>query len=259
MNRLVSPNTETFSPQVVVKDVSLGASAAAADRFAEKIATTSDCVLGLATGGTPRDFYRLLAERDLCFSGVTTFNLDEYVGLAHDHPQSYRSYMRTHLFEKVGLDDRQTHFPVATSPTSDLQLAGAAYEKEIAAAGGIDLQLLGIGRNGHIAFNEPGASRTSRTRVVHLTESTIDANARFFDNRDQVPRQAISMGIASILDAKEIAVLAFGKQKSAAVAASLHGPVDASCPASFLRLHPNVTWYLDRDAMTSSSTEKSNA
>ncbi len=208
-----------------------------------------DAVLGLATGATMEPVYdalrRAYRHGDISFSLVTTFNLDEYVGLPADHPGSYRATMNRLLFDHVDIDPSRTHLPDGTA--GDLVAAGIAYETAIGKAGGIDLQLLGIGSNGHIGFNEPGSPLNSRTRCVSLHAETLSANQRFFLDR-RVPQEAITMGITSILAAKRIIVLATGAAKKDAVARALCGRFDPACPASALGAHGDVTWVLDRAA-----------
>jgi len=226
------------------------ASARVAGFIVEQIRRKPASVLGLATGGTPERTYELLVEKvnagHLSFSQATTFNLDEYVGLLPDHPQSYHAYMRFRLFGETDFDAERTHLPKGTA--DELSDAGGQYEALIAEAGGIDLQLLGLGANGHIGFNEPGATEDSRTRVVDLTEETIAANARFFDSPEDVPRRALTMGIATILEAREIVLIATGESKAEAVERSVRGPVAPQMPASFLQQHPSVTFVLDEAA-----------
>ncbi|AKP65959.1 glucosamine-6-phosphate deaminase [Levilactobacillus koreensis] len=200
-------------------------------------------VLGLATGSTPVTIYEQLVASDLDFSQLTSVNLDEYVGLTADHPQSYHYFMQQHLFNAK---------PFANSYVPDGTNADAAAETKrydaIIKENPIDLQLLGLGQNGHIGFNEPGTDPESTTHKVALTESTIAANARFFDNADEVPRFAYSMGVGSILKAKQILIVAYGEAKAAAVAAMIQGPVTPDVPASYLQTHPNVTVILDEAA-----------
>ena len=172
---------------------------------------------------------------------LATFNLDEYVGLPERHPATYRSFMHEHLFDPLGIAASQTFFP----PTD--QADPETFDQTIDAAGGIDLQWLGLGVNGHIAFNEPGSPLDSRTRQVELTPSTRQANARFFESLDQVPRYATTMGIASILDAKEIWIMVRGNQKKEAFERATGGPVTSDCPASYLQNHPNVHWHVRMD------------
>ena len=223
---------------------------AAAALFAACVIAKPQAVLGLATGSTPIPTYQKMAELyrtgAVDFSGVTTFNLDEYVGLNHEHEQSYYAFMMKNLFEHINVPHSRIHVlsGIAADPAAECR----AYEECIAAAGGIDLQILGIGRNGHIAFNEPSDSFPPVTHVVELTESTIEANTRFFSSSDEVPRQALSMGIGSIMKAKSIVLIATGSDKAQAVKAMVDGPVTPRCPASVLQLHPSVTLMLDSDA-----------
>ncbi|WP_203641712.1 glucosamine-6-phosphate deaminase [Levilactobacillus andaensis] len=200
-------------------------------------------VLGLATGSTPVTIYEQLVASDLDFSQLTSVNLDEYVGLNADHPQSYHYFMQQHLFNAK---------PFANSYVPDGTNVDAAAETKrydaIIKDNPIDLQLLGLGQNGHIGFNEPGTDPKSTTHKVALTDSTIAANARFFDNADEVPRFAYSMGVGSILQAKQILIVAYGEAKAAAVAAMIQGPVTPDVPASYLQTHPNVTVILDEAA-----------
>lgn len=200
-------------------------------------------VLGLATGSTPVTIYEQLAASDLDFSQLTSVNLDEYVGLNADHPQSYHYFMQNHLFNAKPF----AHSYVPDGSNLDAAQATQDYDA-IIAANPIDLQLLGLGKNGHIGFNEPGTDPESTTHKVALTESTIEANARFFDHADDVPRYAYSMGIGSILQAKQILIVAYGEAKAEAVAAMIQGPVTPDVPASYLQTHPNVTVILDEAA-----------
>jgi len=223
--------------------------AQAAERYAQLLQQRPDAVLGLATGSTPEALYRHLIALNkagrLSFAKTVTYNLDEYVGLAGDHPQSYRYFMDDRLFNHVDIDKANTHVPDGLHTTPE---NAAQYDEEIARAGGIDLQLLGIGPNGHIGFNEPGGPWNSRTHVADLALSTRQANKRFFASLEEVPAQAVSMGIQTIMHAREIIVMAFGSAKADAVAAMVKGPVDPACPASILQLHPCVTVYADGDA-----------
>ncbi|MCL2402184.1 MAG: glucosamine-6-phosphate deaminase [Oscillospiraceae bacterium] len=197
--------------------------------------------LGLATGSTPIGIYERLVEAydlgDLDFSGVTTFNLDEYCGLSENDPQSYHYYMNEHLFSKVNIDRANAHVPKGNTGDADLECK--RYETLITAGGGIDLQLLGIGNNGHIGFNEPSTVFEKDTHCVSLDEGTILANARFFDNPSDVPRQAITMGIGTIMQAKKILLVANGKTEI--LNKSLYGPITPNIPASILQLHPDLT------------------
>ena len=211
---------------------------------------TGHAVLGCATGSTPIGLYQRLISRDdpeaPDFSKVTTFNLDEYVGLSPEHPQSYWHFMREHLFDHVGIDTDRIHIPDGMA--ADLDAACAGYERSIEEAGGIDLQILGIGSNAHLAFNEPGSSLGSRTRVQTLTAKTLADNARFFGEAEAPPHEAVTMGLGTIMDARKLLMLASGTGKAAAVRAALEGPVTAMCPASVLQMHPHAHILLDEDA-----------
>jgi len=210
----------------------------------------SKAVLGLATGSTPLGTYRELiiayCAGKISFREVTTFNLDEYVGLGPDHPQSYRSFMREHLFSKADFDETKCHVPDGLA--SDYEDYCESYEQEIRDSGGIDLQLLGIGTDGHIAFNEPGSSLASRVRLKALTKETRADNSRFFATGDEVPHLAVTMGVGTILEARRILLLATGANKANAVRAFIEGPVTAQVTASSLQLHPHVTVLLDEPA-----------
>lgn len=224
--------------------------AAAATLFASCVIGKPHAVLGLATGSTPIPTYQKMAELyrmgAVDFSEVTTFNLDEYVGLNHEHEQSYYYFMMENLFRHINVPHSQIH--VLSGTAEDPVAECLAYEENIRAAGGIDLQILGIGRNGHIAFNEPSDSFASSTQVVELTPSTIEANTRFFASSDEVPRQALSMGIGSIMQARSIVLIATGSDKAQAVKDMITGPVTPRCPASVLQLHPSVNIMLDNEA-----------
>jgi len=223
---------------------------AGARLFAERIKAKPNIVLGLATGGTPVKMYALLMQmyqkREVDFSRVVTFNLDEYVGLPPHHDQSYRYFMDTNLFNKINIPRKNTHLP--NGMASDLHEMCAAYEAAIRQAGGIDLQLLGIGRNGHIGFNEPGSTRHSRTRVVNLSSETVRDNSRFFRDETQVPKKAVTMGIATIMEAREIVLMADGAHKAEAVLRSVKGGMTPGVPASFLQDHSKCIFMLDREA-----------
>jgi glucosamine-6-phosphate deaminase len=236
--------------RTVVRSSAQEASKVVAEQFAGQIRHQNESVLGLATGGTPIETYRQLIQMnrrgEADFRSVITFNLDEYIGLAGDHPQSYRAFMNANLFDQIDIRMDRTFVPDGC--VKDVPGHCADYEAKIKAAGGIDLQLLGLGHNGHIAFNEPGSPASSRTRQVDLTAETIEKNARFFDSIEQVPRHAITMGIATILESREIILLALGEGKSDAVAQMLKGPITESFPASLLRNHQKVTVVLDESA-----------
>ncbi|WP_313629017.1 glucosamine-6-phosphate deaminase [Enterococcus italicus] len=199
--------------------------------------------LGLATGNTPVTLYQEMVTSALDFSHLTSVNLDEYVGLSDENPQSYRYFMNEHLFNKKPF--KETFVP--NGQAKDLDEECARYN-DIIAQHPIDLQVLGIGRNGHIGFNEPGTSFDVQTHVVALTDSTIEANKRYFDSIEEVPTHALSMGIASILKSKQIILMAFGKEKAAAVAKMIEGPVTEQLPASVLQTHPNVIVIVDEQA-----------
>lgn len=200
-------------------------------------------VLGLATGGTPETTYQELVASKLDFSNLVSVNLDEYVGLGPDNPQSYNYYMKQNLFDKKPFAKSYLPNGLATDEEAEI-----ARYNEILADNPVDLQLLGIGENGHIGFNEPGSPLDAKTRKVALTESTIKANARYFEHEEDVPRYAYSMGIGSIMQAKEILLEAFGAKKAQAVKALVEGQVDASVPATILQKHPNVTVIVDKQA-----------
>ena len=220
--------------------------------MAAQVVAKPDCVLGLATGSTPIGAYKRLIEGyeagDLDFSQVKTYNLDEYRGLPGDHDQSYRYFMNVNLFDHVNIDKANTHVPDGLM--EDYEAACAEYDAAVAAAGGQDLQLLGIGNNGHIGFNEPGDAFVKGTHCVDLTESTIQANSRLFDSIDDVPRQAYTMGIGTIMAAKMVLVMANGEVKAQAVHDMIYGPITPSCQASILQLHPNVVVVADEAALS---------
>jgi glucosamine-6-phosphate deaminase len=221
--------------------------------IADQVRRKPDSVLGLATGSTPEATYALLAEEHrtggLDFSRVRSFNLDEYLGLSPDHPQSYRYFMNDRLFRHINIRPENTFVP--SGLPSDPEAEGPAYEAKISQAGGIDLQLLGIGRDGHIGFNEPGSSLQSRTRVKTLTEQTIRDNAELFfgkDQVDQVPKFAITMGVGTISEARHLLLLATGERKADIVRQMIEGPVTCMVTASVLQQHPRATVVLDQAA-----------
>lgn len=224
----------------------------AANIISAQIIMKPDCVLGLATGSTPVGTYRQLIEwyekGDLDFSRVSTVNLDEYRGLAHTDPQSYYYFMQENLFDHVNIDKTATHVPDGTNP--DAADACVKHEQIIKSLGGIDLQLLGLGNNGHIGFNEPGAAFEKETHLVDLAESTIRANARFFTSIDEVPKQAYTMGIRTIMQAKKILVVVSGESKADIVSRAFFGPVTPEVPASILQMHPDVTVVCDEAALS---------
>lgn len=225
-------------------------SRAAANVIAGYVTSHADCVLGLATGSTPIGLYGCLVKDYeagvLSFKDVTSFNLDEYRGLDPQHDQSYRYFMEHNLFSHVDIEAARTHVPDGACP--DAEAACAAYEQAIAEAGGLGLQLLGLGHNGHIGFNEPAPDFPKYTHCVTLTESTINANSRLFDSIDDVPREAYTMGIGTIMGAKEILVVASGADKADIVRRAFFGPVTPDVPASVLQFHPNVTVIVDKEA-----------
>lgn len=223
----------------------------AANIISAQIILKEDCVLGLATGSTPIGTYEQLVEwyekGDLDFSKVSTLNLDEYRGLSAEHPQSYRYFMNKQLFERVNIDITRTHVPDGLEP--DSEKACAAYNEIIHQMGGIDLQLLGLGHNGHIGFNEPGIAFETETHCVKLTETTMKANKRFFEGDEQVPAQAYTMGIKTIMQAKKILVVVSGEDKAQIVKTAFAGPVTPEVPASVLQLHNDVTIVGDAAAL----------
>ncbi len=223
----------------------------AAAIISAQILLKPDCVLGLATGSSPEGLYQNLIRqyenKELDFSRVTSVNLDEYKGLAPDHEQSYRRFMNDHLFDHVNIDKARTFVPDGLN--EDSEKACLEYDQLIARTGGVDLQLLGIGNNGHIGFNEPADAFACGTHCVELTQSTIDANKRFFASEDLVPRYAYTMGIRNIMEAKKILLIASGKAKAEALKAALDGLVTPKVPASVLQLHRDVVVVADEDAL----------
>lgn len=218
--------------------------------LATAVETKPDCVLGLATGRTMEAVYadlaRLHRERGLDFSRVSTFNLDEYIGLAPEDANSYRYYMQKHLFGHINIDVQRTHLP--NGMTSEIKQEGAHYEAQICYCGGIDLQLLGIGEDGHIGFNEPLSSFASRTRDVTLTPETMAQNSPQFPRPEDMPRRAFTMGVGTILEAQRIVMLVTGAAKARVLAAAVEGPLAAFVPASALQLHQNVVVIVDAAA-----------
>jgi glucosamine-6-phosphate deaminase len=222
----------------------------AAQIVVEILNAKPNAVLGMATGSTPLGLYqelvRLHREGQLDFSRVTTFNLDEYVGLSTNHPQSYHYFMREQFFQHVNIPPQNINIPSGT--TSNYPAFCEWYEQRIAECGGIDLQILGIGSDGHIAFNEPTSSMSSRTRLKTLSKQTIDDNARFFERREDVPVYAITMGVGTILDARKLVLVANGKAKARAIAQAVEGPVTSMVTASAIQLHRNATVIVDEEA-----------
>ncbi len=230
----------------------------AAQLIAAAVRKKPGSVLGLATGSTMVGVYKHLAhmhkQGSLDFSRVITFNLDEYLGLPAAHPRSFHHFMDEHLFAHVNAAPRNIHIPDGTI-RGDYDQYCASYEEAIRKAGGIDLQLLGIGRNGHMGFNEPTSSLASRTRLKVLSQETLDDNSKFFASGEESPRCAITMGIGTILEARRILLLATGQSKSSSVAKSIEGPITSAVSASALQLHPDVTFLID-DAAASQLTQR---
>lgn len=233
---------------IIVKDHE-EMSALAAKMINEQINAKPNSVLGLATGGTPERTYELLIkankEKQTDWSKITTFNLDEYIGIPKTHPMSYFTYMHENLFNHVNIDLSKVNIP---SGEGDITKNGVEYDAKIGAEGGIDLQILGIGENAHIAFNEPGSKETDHTREVKLTESTISANSRYFASANDVPKTAITMGIGSIMKAKKIILLASGDKKAHAIRSTVEGSISELVPSSFLQKHQDTTLIVDEAA-----------
>jgi glucosamine-6-phosphate deaminase len=236
--------------RVIVEANPQAVSRRAAQFVAALVRRRPTCVLGLATGGTPLGLYaeliRLHREEGLDFSRVVSFNLDEYVGLGLNHSQSYRYFMQENLFRHINIDTRNTHVPDGRA--LDFEAHCAQYEKTIQEEGGIDLQVLGIGSDGHIAFNEPGSSLGSRTRLKTLTAETVRDNARFFGSEEAVPRLAVTMGVGTILESRQCLLLATGQAKAQAIRDTIEGPVTAQVTASALQLHRDVLAVIDEEA-----------
>lgn len=211
---------------------------AIADRICNLIQSKPNCVLGLATGSSPIGVYKLLASKNISFKDVTTFNLDEYYPIDINNKNSYHYFMNEHLFSKIDINKSNIHFPSLDNN----------YDQMIDKAGGIDFQILGIGSNGHIAFNEPGTEFNSLTHIVNLASSTIKDNSRFFNSIDEVPTKAITMGLASIMKAKEIVIIVTGSNKANALKELMSGNISKDFPASILNNHSNVTVYADKEA-----------
>ena len=235
--------------RVIITDGAAAVAKASAQILCRQLADKPGSVLGLATGSTPVMLYKELVRRyqadQVCFSQAKSFNLDEYVGIDPRHPQSYRYFMQQHLFDYINIDPVATQVPQGLA---DPQIECQRYETAIKSAGGIDCQVLGLGINGHIGFNEPTSSMVSRTRIKTLTEDTVAANARFFEPHEKQPTLALTMGIGTIMEARQIVLLAIGKNKAPAVKAMIEGPVAAMHPASALQFHGAVTVVLDAAA-----------
>ncbi|EPJ48829.1 MAG: NagB protein [Osedax symbiont Rs2] len=235
--------------QVVIVNCAQEVASLGARHCLNLITAKPEAVLGLATGSTPVALYaeliELQARGSISFAQCRSFNLDEYIGLDPGHPQSYRYFMNAHLFDHIDIDKNNTYVP---NGMSDPQQSAEAYEKQIATAGGIDLQILGVGRNGHIGFNEPSSSLVSRTRIKTLTGGTIADNQRFFNKDEFQPSLAITMGIGTILESRKILLLATGASKAKAVRDLVGAPLSASCPASALQMHNSTVVIIDREA-----------
>jgi glucosamine-6-phosphate deaminase len=236
--------------EVIVHKSAAEASAVAGRLVGQSVRSNPQSVLGLATGSTPVALYQSLIaqhrDEKLDFSQVRTFNLDEYAGLKRDHEQSYHHFMRVNLFDHINVPDENIRIPDGSA--AEIPAHCQDYEAAIVAAGGMDLQVLGIGANGHIGFNEPTSSLVSRTRIKSLTRHTIEENARFFGGTDGVPRHVITMGIGTIMESRQIVMLAFGEKKARAVAEMVEGPLSAYVPASILQMHGNTKVFLDEEA-----------
>ena len=222
----------------------------AAKEFSKIIKEKENVVLGLATGGSPVGMYkeliRMYEQKELNFSKITTVNLDEYIGLNPEHNQSYRYFMNNNLFNHINIDKSNTFIPNGLA--EDLEAQCKEYDQKIAELGGIDIQLLGVGNNGHIAFNEPNNELSSGTHIISLTDNTIEANARFFDNIDDVPRKAITMGVGGIMKAKKIILIASGESKAEAIKGIFSGKITTANPATMLQMHRDVTVIVDEAA-----------
>ena len=222
----------------------------AAKEFSKIIKEKENAVLGLATGGSPVGMYkeliRMYEQKELNFSKITTVNLDEYIGLNPEHNQSYRYFMNNNLFNHINIDKSNTFIPNGLA--EDLEAQCKEYDQKIAELGGIDIQLLGVGNNGHIAFNEPNNELSSGTHIISLTDNTIEANARFFDNIDDVPRKAITMGVGGIMKAKKIILIASGESKAEAIKGIFSGKITTANPATMLQMHRDVTIIVDEAA-----------
>jgi glucosamine-6-phosphate deaminase len=234
--------------EVIIVPDAAAAGALVADEIVALVAADPEVVLGLATGSTPLPVYEALRPRlaGIDVSRVRGFALDEYVGIDPQHPQSYRNVIRREVIEPLGLDPDRIRVP--NGAVASIEHAGADYEQAIEAAGGVELQILGIGTDGHIGFNEPGSSFASATRVKTLTQQTRTDNARFFDSIDEVPMHCITQGLGTILRARHLVLLAFGEGKADAVAGAVEGPVTASLPGSAIQLHPRVSVVVDEAA-----------
>ncbi len=236
--------------EVVIQPDSGAVASFVADAIGRLVSSQPDAVLGLATGSSPLGVYSELVRRHragaLSFGQTTVFLLDEYIGLPPDHPESYRAFITRHLTGLIDIDCGNVHVPDGAA--SDIEAACADFEAQIREAGGVDLQLLGIGENGHLGFNEPTSSLASRTRVKTLTERTRSDNKRFFGDIEDVPRHVVTQGIGTILDARHLVLIATGRGKAEPIARAVEGPVAAVCPASAIQLHQRATVVVDEDA-----------
>lgn len=221
-------------------------SAKAAEVFAAQIKAEPCTILGLATGSTPLGLYGNLANMGLDFSKVKTFNLDEYYPISPENDQSYRYFMNKNLFDRINIDKANTHVPNGLAEDPDAE--GAAYDKAIKEAGGIDIQLLGVGNNGHVGFNEPDEFLIAGTHRTDLTQSTIKANSRFFEKESDVPTQALTMGMSSIMNARKVVFLISGKNKHDVLKLMMEGKITTACPATLLLGHPNCIVFCDKEA-----------
>ena len=232
--------------EIIIQPTAEAATTVAARVIARLLQEKPNAVIGLATGSTPLLLYRALIELRLDWSQVRTFNLDEYIGLSPEHPQSYHAFMWENLFRHLNIAPENVHIPDGMA--NDVPAFCAGYEENIRAAGGIDLQVLGIGSDGHIGFNEPSSSLGSRTRIKTLTPQTRRDNARFFASEAEVPGHVITMGIGTIMEARQNLLLAFGTTKARAIAEAVEGPITAINPASILQMHPDARVCLDTAA-----------
>ncbi len=236
--------------EIIIQPDDKAASVIAARIVARVVKRKCESVLGLATGNTPvllyRELIRMYEAGELDFERVTTFNLDEYVGLSPSHPSSYNSFMWENLFKHINIPKHRIHIPDGLAP--DIPVFCRQYEGAIMAAGGIDLQVLGIGTDGHIGFNEPSSSLASRTRIKTLTKGTREDNASFFDGEENVPWHVITMGVGTIMDSRKCLLLAFGEKKAEAVAKMVEGPIMADVPGSILQMHPDTAVVMDEAA-----------
>ncbi len=238
--------------EIVIQPDAKAVAMVVADAIERLVSAKPDAVLGLATGSSPLGVYSELVRRHragtLSFDRATAFLLDEYIGLPAGHPESYRTFIERHFSGMVDIDPQNVHVPDGAA--SDVEAACAEYESKIRNAGGVDLQLLGIGADGHLGFNEPSSSLASRTRVKTLTEQTRNDNNRFFGDVDDVPRHVVTQGIGTILEARHLVLIAVGAGKADPIARAVEGPVASMCPASVIQLHPHATVVVDESAAT---------